>query len=332
VIPAADLLAGVRERDLASLGRAVTLVESRHPVHRAAARDLLAGCAPHAGGAHRVGITGAPGAGKSTLIDALGMHLVQAGHGVAVVAVDPTSGRTGGSILGDRTRMARLSQEPHAFIRPSPSADTLGGVARATRDVITVVEAAGFDVVLVETVGVGQSEIAVAGLVDAVLLLCLGNAGDDLQGIKRGIMEIADVVAVTKADGDTAPMARRAARDLTSALALLHGAGRVPVLTCSALENTGMGELWDELERRHGAAVTDGSLDRRRRAQLADALRTAVTDALLETLHATNGVRTLAANFEREVTAGALPVTVAADRLVAEVIRTYIRAGQLRGG
>lgn len=321
MIPAADLLAGVRAGDLASLGRAVTLVESRHPAHRSAARELLTGCAPHAGGAHRVGITGAPGAGKSTLIDSLGMHLVEAGQRVAVLAVDPTSGRTGGSILGDRTRMARLSQEPHAFIRPSPSADTLGGVARATRDVITVVEAAGFGTVLVETVGVGQSEIAVAGMVDVVLLLCLGNAGDDLQGIKRGIMEIADVVAVTKADGDGAAAARRTARDLTSALTLLHGRGKVPVLTCSAQDGTGVGELWAELAGRHAAAVTGGGLARRRRDQLVTALRTAVADALMDTLSTDSDVRALAADLERDVVAGLLPVPVAAERLIAVAFR-----------
>ena len=240
---AADVVAGSRT----ALSRAITLVESTRADHRLAARALLAAIAEHAGGAVRVGISGTPGVGKSTFIEALGTSLTTAGHRVGVLAVDPSSVRTGGSVLGDKTRMPQLAADPNAYIRPSPTAGTLGGVARATAQTITLLEAGGYDVVLVETVGVGQSETTVAGMVDTFLLLGLARAGDQLQGIKKGVLEIADVVAINKADGEHSLAAKAAARELAGALWLVHsgGAGWVPpVLTCSALTGDGVTELW----------------------------------------------------------------------------------------
>ena len=208
-----DYVEGVRSGDRAMLARAITLVESTRPEHGALAQQMLQALLPTTGAALRVGITGVPGVGKSTTIDQLGMNLVAAGHRVAVLAVDPTSKRTGGSILGDKTRMSRLAQEPNAFIRPSPTSGTLGGVTRKTRETMVLAEAAGFDVVMVETVGVGQSEIAVADMVDFFLVLLLAGGGDDLQGIKKGIIEIADMIAINKADGDNVTRAQRAAAE-----------------------------------------------------------------------------------------------------------------------
>ncbi|MFD0891396.1 methylmalonyl Co-A mutase-associated GTPase MeaB, partial [Streptosporangium algeriense] len=215
----------------------------------------------------RVGVTGVPGVGKSTFIDTLGTLLTGRGHRVAVLAVDPSSTRTGGSILGDKTRMSRLAADPAAFIRPSPTSGTLGGVAKATREAMVVVEAAGYDVVLVETVGVGQSETAVADMVDTFLLLALARTGDQLQGIKKGVLELADVIAVNKADGPHEPDARKAARELAGALRLLRSERTVPVLTCSGLEGAGMEELWRQVVAHQEAMEVSGELAARRRAQ-----------------------------------------------------------------
>ena len=242
--------AGVLAADRTTLGRAITLVESTRPDHQEAAQELLIRLLPKAGGAHRIGITGVPGAGKSTFVDALGSNLTASGNRVAVLAVDPSSSRTGGSILGDKTRMSRLSVDERAFIRPSPSSGVLGGVARATRETIVVVEAAGFDVVFVETVGVGQSEITVANMVDTFLLLTLARSGDSLQGIKKGVLELADVIAVNKADGEYVRTAKGAAQELAGALHLMapRDDGWVtPVLTCSALEGIDLDTVWDQL-------------------------------------------------------------------------------------
>jgi len=239
----APLLAGERR----ALARAITLAESTRPEHERQAQQLLSEVLPHAGNSIRVGLTGVPGVGKSTLIEALGLHLADAGHRVAVLAVDPSSARTGGSIMGDKTRMPRLTVHPRAYIRPSPSGGTLGGVARRTRESITLCEAAGYDVILVETVGVGQSETQVAALTDLFVLLTLPNAGDELQGIKRGIMELADLCVVNKADSDP-NAATRAQTELTAALRLLtpHGAPWRPrALQASALTGKGIPELWE---------------------------------------------------------------------------------------
>ncbi len=254
-----DLADAIRSGDRAALPRAITLLESTRADHREQAQQLLLELLPDSGNAHRVGITGVPGVGKSTTIEALGMYLIERGHRVAVLAVDPSSTRTGGSILGDKTRMARLAQHPDAYIRPSPTSGTLGGVAKATRETVVLLEAAGFDVILIETVGVGQSEVAVANMVDTFVLLTLARTGDQLQGIKKGVLELADIVVVNKADGDHLAEARKAARELKSALRLIYPRETLwlpPVLTMSAMEGTGLTEMWDTVER-HREVLTD---------------------------------------------------------------------------
>jgi LAO/AO transport system kinase len=310
---------GVLAGDRGLLSKAITLVESRRADHRELAQQLLVELLPRAGGAHRVGITGVPGAGKSTFIDALGSTLTGAGHRVAVLAVDPSSSRTGGSILGDKTRMARLAVDPAAFIRPSPTSGTLGGVTRATRETIVLMEAAGYDVVLVETVGVGQSEISVANMVDCFLLLTLARTGDQLQGIKKGVLELADVIAVNKADGDHEVPARQAARELAGALRLLRSqdaAWTPPVLTCSGLTGAGLDTLWEQVERHHRTLSESGELAAKRRRQQVDWTWTMVRDTLLTRLHEHPGVRALAPELEREVADGELTPTLAAGRIL----------------
>ncbi|POM22408.1 putative GTPase [Actinomadura rubteroloni] len=317
---AADYAAGVRDGSRAWIARAITLVESSRPDHRALAQEVLVALTPHTGGARRVGITGVPGVGKSTFIDALGTDLTAAGHRVAVLAVDPSSTRTGGSILGDKTRMQRLATDPRAFIRPSPTAGTLGGVARATREAMVVMEAAGYDVVLVETVGVGQSETTVADMVDSFLFLTLARTGDQLQGIKKGVLELADVIAVNKADGDHAREARRAARELAGALRLLRSSERehdVPVLTCSGLDGTGLDDVWTKLVEHQDRMRASGELDRRRRRQQVGWTWAMVHDRLLGELHASPAVRALTPELEDAVAAGTLTPALAAERLLA---------------
>ncbi|GLW95416.1 methylmalonyl Co-A mutase-associated GTPase MeaB [Actinokineospora globicatena] len=311
---------GVLAGDRGLLSRAITLVESRRADHRALAQRLLVRLLPHAGGAHRVGITGVPGVGKSTFIDALGTTLTAAGRKVAVLAVDPSSTRTGGSILGDKTRMARLAVDPAAFIRPSPTSGTLGGVARATRETIVLMEAAGYDTVLVETVGVGQSETAVANMVDCFLFLTLARTGDQLQGIKKGVLELADVIAVNKADGDHAVEARKAARELASALRLLRNPDATwtpPVLTCSGLENDGLDALWEQVEQHHAKLTATGELAEKRRQQQVDWTWAMVRDTVLARLHEHPAVRELTPGVERDVRAGRLTATLAAERILS---------------
>jgi LAO/AO transport system kinase len=310
--------AGVRAGDRATVARAITLVESTRADHRALAQQLLGALRP-AGPTRRVGITGVPGVGKSTFIDALGTHLTGQGHRVAVLAVDPSSTRTGGSILGDKTRMARLATDPAAFVRPSPTSGTLGGVARATREAMAVVEAAGYDVVLVETVGVGQSETTVADMVDSFLLLSLARTGDQLQGIKKGVLELADVIAVNKADGPHATEARAAARELAGALRLLRGDApgwKPPVLTCSALEDEGIDTVWQHLVRHQDALAASGELQRRRQEQRVRWVRALVRDALLEEYQRDPRVRALAPDVEQAVAAGDMTPALAAARLL----------------
>jgi len=310
---------GVLAGDRGTLSKAITLVESRRADHRALAQQLLVELLPHAGGAHRVGITGVPGAGKSTFIDHLGSSLTEAGHRVAVLAVDPSSSRTGGSILGDKTRMARLAVDPAAFIRPSPTSGTLGGVTRATRETIVLMEAAGYDVVLVETVGVGQSEISVANMVDCFVLLTLARTGDQLQGIKKGVLELADVIAVNKADGEHEVPARKAARELSGALRLLRTAETrwaPPVLTCSGLTGAGLDTLWEQVQLHHRTLAESGELAEKRRRQQVDWTWTMVRDTLLTRLQEHPGVRALAPDLEREVADGTLTPTLAAERIL----------------
>ncbi|GII63712.1 ATPase/protein kinase [Sphaerisporangium krabiense] len=311
---------GVREGSVGWIARAITLVESTRADHRALAQRLLVELTPLSGKARRIGITGVPGVGKSTFIDALGVHLTGQGLRVAVLAVDPSSTRTGGSILGDKTRMARLAADPDAFIRPSPTSGTLGGVTKATREAMVVVEAAGFDVVLVETVGVGQSETAVADMVDTFLLLTLARTGDQLQGIKKGVLELADVIAVNKADGPHEMDARKAARELAGALRLLRAGGGgwdIPVLTCSGMEGAGLPELWDTIVRHQDRLEASGALADKRRRQQVGWTWTLVRERLLARLLDHPKVAALGAEVEREVLEGTLTPSLAADRLLA---------------
>ncbi len=311
---------GVRGGDRAVLGRALTLVESDLPRHRALAGELLARLLPSSGGARRVGITGVPGVGKSTFIEALGMHLVERGSRVAVLAVDPTSARSGGSILGDKTRMTRLSRDERAFIRPSPSQGELGGVARKTREAMLVCEAAGYDVVLVETVGVGQSETQVAQMVDCFLVLLLPNAGDELQGIKRGILELADLLAVNKADGDQVRDAERAKRQYESAIAYLrpvHAEWKPEVRCVSALTGAGIEELWQRIEAHRAALAKTGALEQMRADQAVHWMWHAVESQVLRELRSHASVAALVPGLEREVRAGVVPATTAAERILA---------------
>ncbi|MGW6533356.1 methylmalonyl Co-A mutase-associated GTPase MeaB [Streptomyces venezuelae] len=310
---------GVLDGKRAFVARAITLVESTRPQHRALAQQLLTELLPHSGRARRVGISGVPGVGKSTFIDTLGTMLTSLGHRVAVLAVDPSSTRTGGSILGDKTRMERLATDPAAFVRPSPSAGTLGGVAKATRESIVVMEAAGYDVVLVETVGVGQSETAVANMVDTFLLLTLARTGDQLQGIKKGVLELADVIAVNKADGPHERDARSAARELAGALRLMHPADAAwtpPVLTCSARESSGLDTLWERIEQHRALLDSTGRLAAKRRDQQVDWTWSMVRDELLGRLLGHAEVKQLASDLEQCVREGTLTATSAAEQIL----------------
>ena len=310
---------GVREGSRAVIARAITLVESTRPDHRALAQRLLLELLPDSGKAVRIGISGVPGVGKSTFIDAFGTMLTAQGHKIAVLAVDPSSTRTGGSILGDKTRMERLAVDPAAFIRPSPTSGTLGGVARATRESIVVMEAAGYDVVLVETVGVGQSETAVANMVDTFLLLTLARTGDQLQGIKKGVLELADIIAVNKADGPHESEASKAARELAGALRLIKGPNAPwtpPVLTCSARESTGIQDLWQRVEAHRHLLETTGTLEARRRDQQVDWTWALVQDRLLSQLHENPDVRAIVPALEQQVRKGTLTATLAAEQIL----------------
>jgi LAO/AO transport system kinase len=320
ILCADDIAEALARGDRATLARAITLIESRKPEHRGAARELLKRLTAFAGAAHRIGITGVPGVGKSTVIDQLGTNLTAAGHKVAVLAVDPSSNRSGGSILGDKTRMARLAGDPNAFIRPSPSAGTLGGVARMTRETILLCEAAGFDVVIVETVGVGQSEVTVAGMVDFFLVLMLAGAGDELQGIKKGILELADMIAINKADGDNAARAKSAAADYTAALHILtppSATWRPPVLTISAIENKGLDELWTRVLDHRRALEATGEFAAKRRAQDVRWMHALVEAGLQERLLSTPHVAERRAALEAAVQAGRIAPSIAADDLLA---------------
>jgi LAO/AO transport system kinase len=312
---AEQVMAGSRPH----IARAITLVESSRPDHREQAKQLLRLLRPASGNSVRVGITGVPGAGKSTFIDALGVRLIEQEHRIAVLAVDPSSSRTGGSILGDRTRMAALTESENAYVRPSPSGGHLGGVARATRESMIVMEAAGFDVILVETVGVGQSEVAVSGMVDTFLLITLARAGDQLQGIKRGILEMADVITVNKADGDHEGEARVTARELTIAMKLISSdpnARRPPVLTSSSYTGKGLDDVWQAVLEHRAYLESHGGLEPRRAKQQIEWLWSLVEGEVLDGVRNSPRVRTLRQGIEAEIAANEISALEGAEDLV----------------
>jgi LAO/AO transport system kinase len=309
---------GVLANDRATLARAITLVESRKPEHQTIAQDVLLKLLPHAGRSQRIGISGLPGAGKSTFIDAFGTLLTARGHKVAVLAVDPTSSRTGGSILGDKTRMAKLSVDPNAYIRPSPTGGTLGGVARTTREAIVVCEAAGFDVILVETVGVGQSEITVAEMVDFFLVLMIAGGGDDLQGIKKGVLEIADMIAITKADGDNVRRAQATAADYSHALRIITPVSptwAAPVVSISAIENRGLDDVWDKITAHKTLTTASKEWTAKRQAQQVRWMWAMVDDHFASRLRNDPRVADLVPKLESELAAGQLTAAMAAERI-----------------
>jgi LAO/AO transport system kinase len=321
----AALATAIRGGDRSALARAITVVESTRADHRRQAQQLLmelmqgTDSVGVAGPAMHVGITGVPGVGKSTTIEALGMYLIEQGHRVAVLAVDPSSTRTGGSILGDKTRMARLAVHPDAYIRPSPTSGTLGGVTKATRETIVLLEAAGFDVILVETVGVGQSEVAVSSMVDTFVFLTPARTGDQLQGIKKGVLELADVIVVNKADGAHATEAKAAARELAAAIRLIYPMQtlwRPPVLTMSAMEGVGLVELWDTILKHRDILTAAGEFEARRRAQQVDWTWAMVRDSVLDQVHNHPGVKDIRAEVERQVRAGEITPALASQQIL----------------
>ena len=317
--PIASLVEGVRSADRASIGRAITLVESNLAEHRGMAQDLLTELLPFTGASHRIGITGVPGVGKSTFIETLGSTLTGRGRRVAVLAVDPTSSRTGGSILGDKTRMTTLANDPSAFVRPSPTSGELGGVTRMTRETMLICEAAGYDVVLVETVGVGQSETVVADMVDFFLVLMLPGAGDELQGIKKGILELADMIAVNKADGANVNAAEAAAREYEIALHLTAPASPLwspPVLTCAGLTGAGVNDLWDKVEEHRSILSQAGELEWRREQQNVRWMWSMLDDRLNDGLRSHPSVKTLLPELEAQVRAGSTTPVSAVDQLL----------------
>ncbi len=307
--------------DRRCLAQAITLVESTRPEDREAADTLLDSLIPHSGKSIRIGISGVPGVGKSTFIEALGNHIVDQGHRVAVLAVDPSSAVSGGSILGDKTRMEQLSQRPEAYIRPSPTGGALGGVTRRTRDTLLVVEAAGFDVVIIETVGVGQSEIAVAEMTDIFVLLLLPGAGDELQGIKRGIVELADLILVNKADGANVSSSELAAADYRSALQFLSPRSanwEVPVMLCSATECTGIAEVWNTIEQYQQALTDNGEIASARASQAQSWLWTETANNLMDKLRNDPSIQQKITELEQAVTEGRTSPRVAARKLVED--------------
>jgi GTPase len=316
----APLVASLRAGERAALARAITLVESRRPDHQRAAHLMVQSLLPHTGAARRVGITGAPGVGKSTTIDALGSHLTGLDHKVAVLAVDPSSARTGGSILADKTRMARLAADTRTFIRPSPAAGTLGGVAAKTRETMLLCEAAGYDIILVETVGAGQSETAVADMTDFFLALMLPGAGDELQGLKKGLVELADMIAINKADGDNLARAKAAAAEYRAALHILTprlAEWKPPVVTYSALTGAGVAQLWEHVLDHHRRLTATGAFAARRREQQVKWMWALLEDRLRSRLATDAKLKAKLPQLERAVAEGTLSPALAVDDIVA---------------
>ena len=318
-------IAGVLAGDRRMLSKTITLIESALAVHQAAAREILTALLPKTGGAVRLGITGVPGVGKSTFIESFGMMLVGQGHRVAVLAVDPSSARSGGSVMADKTRMERLSIQPNSFIRPSPSGGTLGGVARKTRETMLACEAAGYDVIIVETVGVGQSETTVASMVDFFLVLMLAGAGDELQGMKRGILELADALAINKADGENVARARKAAKIYEMALHLLQPSspGWTPlVLICSAVKLTGIEAIWNTVREHREKLSGSGELAAKRKAQAVAWMWSLIDEGLTERFARHPDVKKQLPRIMREVERGNLAPTTAAEKLLFSLDNT----------
>ena len=319
-LPPTDELAQlVRSGDRMWLARAITLIESRKPEHRKLAAELLTALMPYTGNADRIGLTGVPGVGKSTFIDQFGTNLTADGHKVAVLAIDPSSSRTGGAILGDKTRMQRLAVDENAFIRPSPAGASLGGVTRSTRETMLLCEAAGYDVIIVETVGVGQSETTVHDMVDIFVVLMLAGAGDELQGIKKGVLELADLIAVNKADGDNIKKAKLAASDYRRAIRLMTPESKnwtPPVLTCSAAENSGLDELWADILKHREIKMISGEREERRHEQQIRWMWSMISDRLLDQFKESPEVQAKLAETTQAVKHGELPAAVAAEGLL----------------
>ncbi len=315
-----DYVRGVLARDMSILGRAITLVESNAPAHQRQAQELLAALLPHTGRARRIGLTGIPGAGKSTFIEAFGLQLAEQGHRVAVLAIDPSSAVTGGSILGDKVRMEKLGRHPNAFIRPSPSGGSLGGVTRKTREAILVCEAAGYDVVLVETVGVGQNEVAVRAMVDAFVVLLIAGAGDEMQGIKKGVIELADLLVINKADGDNVPRCKAALAEMKRVLHYLRPATEgwgTTVQLASARTGEGVADVWTTLGQYFTTGERTGATQRRRREQAVAWMHALIEESLRTGFYESAGVKARRAEIEQDVAAGKLAPLAGALALLA---------------
>ncbi|MFY0614392.1 MAG: methylmalonyl Co-A mutase-associated GTPase MeaB [Hyphomicrobiaceae bacterium] len=320
---------GIRAGNRAILARAITLIESTNPAHKEHATKLLQALIEDTGKAHRIGITGIPGVGKSTTIDQFGINLIEAGHTVAVLAVDPTSTRTGGSILGDKTRMNRLAVHPSAYVRPSPTSGTLGGVAKKTRETMALVEAAGFDIVIIETVGVGQSEVTVADMVDIFLVLLLPGGGDELQGIKKGIIEIADIIAINKADGDNQKRAERSASEYRAALSLLTPTStnwQPPVLAVSGLNNRGLDKLWDQIRSHRDRLTATGEFTTRRQSQAVRWMHDMLADELQSLMRGNPEIATAIKQAEQDVHAGNLAPSAAVAKIIELFVSSFARS------